>query len=123
MDTVSTTTVLVRIELSKIVYGTMVEGSVHTVQCMIWPHRRRSRFGYHCCYLYSHTYIVKIKNCVVYYIGKGSVCVWVASSRTYIHTYTVMHSHVSKYVLTLPMAYIHTYIHTYIHILFIVVCI
>ena len=38
---------------------------------------------------------------------------------TYINTYTVMHSHVNKYVLTLPMAYIHTYI----HILFIVVCI
>ena len=36
MDTVSTTTVLVKIGLSKIGYGKM-EGSVHTVQCMIWP--------------------------------------------------------------------------------------
>ena len=31
----------------------------------------------------------------------------------YIHTYTVMHSHVSEYVLTLPMPYIHTYIYSY----------
>ena len=44
-------------------------------------------------------------------------CRFVGCEQPYIHTYTVMHSHVSKYVLTLPMPYIHTYIHIFIYFL------